>query len=364
MPEQKTPQPWTGIELLRTLTMAPGAPGAEGPVRAIVRKALDGVGELRHDGLGSIICVKKGASARPRILLDSHLDEVGFLVQSVAEEGLLSFLPLGGWWEHVLLAQRVDVHTEKGVVPGVVASKPPHFLSGEERKGVLPIEKLFIDIGARSREEAASFGVRVGDPIVPHCEFVPLTNPRIVSAKAFDNRVGVALMIEALRALGDGHPSTVFGVGAVQEEVGCRGAGTAAAAVEPDAALVLEGTPADDSPGVASAQRQAVLGKGPQVRFYDPTAISNRAFVRFVEDVARQESVPLQTAVRRTGGTDAKTISVWGKGVPTVVLGVPARYIHTHVSLIHLDDYEAALRLIIALLKKLDRAAVESFTAW
>jgi len=205
--------------------------------------------------------------------------------------------------------------------------------------------------------------VRVGDPVVPHGVFQPLANPRLLSSKAFDNRVGVALMVEALREVGDDHPNTIFGVGAVQEEVGCRGAGTAADLARPDAALVLEGTPADDTPGL-TGQRQSVLGKGPQLRFFDPTAISNRAFAHLVEETAREEGVPLQVAVRRSGGTDAKSISVHGRGVPTVVLGVPARYIHTHVTLIHLDDYEAAKRLVLAILRRLDRAAVDSFVAF
>ncbi len=353
-----------GIQLLEKLTLAGGPPGAETAVRAVVRQALDGVGRIQCDRLGSIICEKPGHLDRPHIQLDSHLDEVGFMVQSISDDGMLGFVPLGSWWEHTLLAQRVDVLGSKGPVSGIVGSKPPHFLSAEERRSVLPIEKLFIDIGAAGREEAESFGVRVGDPVVPHCEFRPLANPRILSSKAFDNRVGVALMIEVLRELGMDHPGTVFGVGAVQEEVGCRGAGTAAEIVDPDVALVLEGTPADDTPGFPSSQRQAVLGKGPQLRFYDPTAISNRGFTQLVQEIAASEKIPLQLAVRRSGGTDAKTISTHRRGVPTVVLGVPARYIHTHVSLIHLDDYEAAKKLVLAVIRRLDRAAVESMVAF
>jgi len=351
-----------GEELLRRLTLAEGPPGAESAVRAVVRRALEGVGRIECDRLGSIICEKRGRSEVPRIQLDSHLDEVGFMVQSIHDDGMLGFVALGSWWEHALLAQRVDILTSAGRVPGVVGSKPPHFLSAEEKKHVLSIDKLYIDMGAQSREEVLERSVQVGDPVVPHAEFLPFSNPRILSAKAFDNRVGVALMIETLRALGNDHPNTVFGVGAVQEEVGCRGAGTAVELVRPDAALVLEGTPADDTPGLGF--RQAILGKGPQLRFFDPSAISNRSFTRLVEEIARKEGIALQLAVRRSGGTDAKAISVHSRGVPTVVLGVPARYIHTHVTLIHLDDYEAARRLILLVLRRLDRATVESLVAF
>jgi putative aminopeptidase FrvX len=353
-----------GVELLRRLTLADGPPGAETGVRALVRQALEGVGRIECDRLGSIVCEKKGRSESPRIQLDSHLDEVGLMVQSISEEGMLGFVALGSWWEHVLLAQRVDILTSRGRVPGVVGSRPPHFLSAEERKHVLGIEKLYIDVGAATRDEASEIGVRVGDPVVPHAEFRPFANPRILSSKAFDNRVGVALMVEALKELGADHPNTVFGVGAVQEEVGCRGAGTAAALVRPDVGLVLEGTPADDTPGMSGGQRQAVLGKGPQLRFFDPTAISNRALLRLVEETAREESIPLQLAVRRSGGTDAKALSIHARGVPTVVLGVPARYIHTHVSLIHLDDYLAAKKLVLAVLRRLDRAALETLVSF
>ena len=350
-----------GRELLERLTLAAGPPGAEEPVRTLVRDALQDAGRIQTDRMGSIICERKGAAERPRVLLDSHLDEVAFMVQAITEDGLLTFVPLGGWWEHVLLGQRVDVLTAKGTIPGVIGSKPVHFLSAEERKGLLPIEKMTIDIGAGGREEAAALGVRVGDPAVPHGEFIPMANPRILSSKAFDDRVGVALMVESILRLDGTQPCTVFGVGAVQEEVGCRGAGTAAFMVDPDAAIVLEGTPADDLPGTPQGQRQAVLGRGPQIRFFDPTAISNRGLLRLVEETARAQGIPIQMAVRRSGGTDAKAISVHGRGVPTVVIGVPARYIHSHVSLIHLDDYEAAVRLVQAVLMRLDRKTVDGF---
>jgi endoglucanase len=246
-------------------------------------------------------------------------------------------------------------------VPGVFGSKPPHFLAGEERDRVMKPEQIFIDVGAASREEAEGFGIQVGDFIVPHCDFMPFTNPRILSSKAFDDRAGVGIMVEALLALRDvDHPNTVIGVGAVQEEVGIRGATTAAAASKPDVGIVLEGPPADDTPGVPNSPRQGVMGKGPQVRLYDPTAISNRALVKLVQRVAGESEIPIQLAVRRSGGTDARAIHMHEEGVPTVVIGVPTRYAHTHVSLIHLDDYLASLRLVVELVKVLDDETLRS----
>jgi putative aminopeptidase FrvX len=349
-------------DLLRRLTLAPGAPGAEDAVRRIVRDAIRDVGPISHDRLGSILCEKKGESASPRVVLDAHLDEVAFLVQSITDEGKLGFVPLGGWWGHVLLAQRVDVLTGGGkVVPGVVGSKPPHFLKPQEREKVIEPDAMYIDVGAATRKDAESLGIRVGDPAVPHAEFIELAAPDILSSKAFDNRVGVGLLCEVLLGLCERrHPNTVIGVGAVQEEIGCRGAETSSEMARPDVAIVLEGTPADDLPGFPD--RQAILGKGPQIRFFDPTAVSNRRLVSWIQGIAAQLGIPIQSAVRRTGGTDARSIHVHGRGVPTVVIGVPARYIHTHVSLIHWQDYLAARKLVLEAATRLDAATAEGFT--
>jgi endoglucanase len=216
-------------------------------------------------------------------------------------------------------------------------------------------------VGATSREEAVRFGIEVGNSIVPTAEFREMANPDILSAKAFDDRVGVGLMCETLLGLTDvEHPNTVIGVAAVQEEVGCRGAETSSELSRPDVAIILEGTPADDMPGVN--EPQAVLGDGPQIRLFDPTAIANRALVKFVQETAAELEIPVQLAVRRGGGTDARSIQRHGRGVPTVVLGIPARYIHTHVSLIHWQDYEHARKLLLEMVPRLNAEKVESFT--
>lgn len=348
-------------ELLRRLTLALGPPGAEDAVRDIVRAELKQLGRLSYDRLGSVICEKRGSASTPRVMLDAHMDEVGFMVQSVTEEGQLKFVPLGGWWGHVLLGQRVDVVAQAGPIPGVIGSKPPHFLEAAERDKVITLDKMYVDVGAGRGEEVAELGIQVGDPVVPHGEWVEMGVDGVLSSKAFDNRVGVGLLCEVLGALAKlEHPNTVVGVAAVQEEVGCRGATTASAGAAADVAVVLEGTPADDLPGFT--ERQGVLGRGPQVRLFDPTAISNRRLVRFVEGVARRLKIDIQLAVRRSGGTDARSIHTHDLGVPTVVVGVPARYIHTHASLIQWRDYVAAYRLVVGLMSRLDEETVASLT--
>ncbi len=351
-------------ELLKSLTLAFGPPGAEGEVRKVVREHLQKSCEFSYDNLGSIICEHKGESSGPRVVLDGHMDEVGFMVQAIDPKGRLQFVTLGGWWGHVLLAQRVCVLTDAGEkIHGVIGSKPPHFLAPAERQKVLGVENMYIDLGAKSREEVVAMGIQLGDPIVPYTEFIEFAGGDVLSCKAFDNRAGMGMMVESMKALAKSdHPNTVIGVGAAQEEVGCRGAKTASHITQPDVAIVLEGTPADDIPGYSI--QQGAMGKGPQLRFMDPTALSNRRLVRFTEKVAKDNDIPFQLAVRRNGGTNASSIHVHGAGVPTIVIGVPARHIHTHVSLIQWQDYVSCVDLVVALTKALDQKAVDQLTAF
>ena len=350
------------LQLIERLSLAAGAPGAEDEVRAIVRDRLRDVGPLCHDRLGSVLCEKAGSAPSPRVVVDCHLDEVAFMVHSVDSEGRLAFVPLGSWWGHVLLGQRVDVIGERGgKVPGVIGATPPHLLGTEARERVVAPDRMYVDIGASDAESVAELGVRLGDPIVPAAEFRAMGVPDRYSGKALDNRLGVALMCETLEALGDRHhPNVVIGVGAVQEEIGLRGAATASELARPDVALVLECPPADDLPG--QSERQAVLGRGPQIRLFDPTAVSNRRLVRFVEGLASELEIGIQLAVRRTGGTDAGAIQRHRAGVPTVVIGVPARYIHSHVGLFDGRDYEAARQLVLEAILRLDEARVAELT--
>jgi endoglucanase len=327
-----------------------------------VHDALAGLGPIEHDRLGSVVCTLAGPADGPRVMLGAHLDEVGFLVQSVGKDGEIAIQALGGWWGHVLPAQRVEILTRGGVVPGVIGSKPPHFLRPDERERVQAVEAMYVDVGATSREDVERLAVEVGDPIVPRAEWCEMAVPGVVSCKALDNRIGVGLMCDALGELAnDPSPTTtVVGVATVQEELGARGARTASQVAGPDVAIVLEATPADDNPGATA--RQASLGAGPQVRMFDPTAVANRRLVEAVRDVARAADLPLQVAVRRTGGTDAQAFHVSGLGVPTVVVGVPTRYIHTHVALARWSDYEAAFDLIVALVRALDGPTVARLT--
>jgi putative aminopeptidase FrvX len=353
-----------GIELLQKLSQAHGASGQEGGVRRIFRTEL-GKG-VSTDRAGNIYCERKGSSGSPRILIAAHMDEVGLMVQTIMADGLIRFLVLGGWWAHTLLAKRVRILTREGTeVPGVIGAKPPHFLSEAEREKVMQIEDMFIDVGARDAGEVQSFGIRLGDTIVPDSPFARMRNPDLLLSKAFDDRAGLSLVVHAaLESREMTHPNTIIFAGTVQEELGMRGAKAAAWSANPDLAIVAEGSPADDLPGTSREERQGAIGSGPQIRFMDSSAIANRKFIEFVIETAEKNGIPYQLAVRRKGGTDAAPIHLHASGVPTVVVAVPSRYVHTHNTIIDISDYTSTLKLILKLVETIDgdiAAKISSF---
>ncbi len=347
------------ISLLQELTEAHSVPGHEDEVRAIFVNELEDCGELSADRSGSVFCELQGEG--PRVLVAGHMDEVGFMVQNITVDGFIQFVPIGGWWEHVVLTQRVEILTQGGEkVLGVVASRPPHFLPPEQRKLVMPIEQMFIDVGAESRRDVEEyFGISLGDPIAPVSAFTALGREDQYMAKAFDNRVGMAGTIQAGQILSQSsHPNRLVLCGTVQEEVGLRGARTAANFAKPDVAIILEGPPADDTPGFSRLDCQGRLGGGVQIRMFDTSAIMNPRLARLAIATAEEEGIPHQVTVRRSGGTDAGAFHLANEGVPCVVLGVPTRYIHSHNAIIDLNDHLHLLALTIALVRKLDEAAV------
>ncbi|MES2658197.1 MAG: M42 family metallopeptidase [Verrucomicrobiota bacterium] len=353
------------ISLLQELTEAHSVSGHEDEVRAIFVDELEDCGELSADRNGSVFC--ETGEDGPRVMVAGHMDEVGFMVQNITPDGFIQFLGIGGWWEHNLLSQRVEILTRGGdKVLGVVSSRPPHFLPAEQRRMVMTIDQMFIDVGAESRRDVMeNFGISLGDPIAPVSLFTALAREDQFMAKAFDNRVGMAGTIQAGQILSQSkHPNKLILCGTVQEEVGLRGAKTAANFARPDVAIVLEGPPADDTPGFSRVDCQGRLGGGVQIRLYDPSAITNPRLARLAIDTAVEEGIAHQVTVRRTGGTDAGSFHLANDGVPSIVLGVPARYIHSHNAIIDLNDYLQMLALTIALVRKLDEDTVEGLVRY
>jgi len=347
------------IALLRELTEAHGVAGYESEVRAVVRRHLDALGSLEQDRIGSLIC--RAGLAGPRVMLAAHMDEVGFMVNHVTKEGFLKFLPLGGWWDQVLLGQRVLVKTRKGDLLGVIGAKPPHMLPEEERKKVVEQKTMYIDIGAVSEDEVKEAGVRLGDSVVPEAAFRVLAGEKTYLAKAFDDRVGVALMIQAMEHFSrSSHPNVLYGVATVMEEVGLRGAKTSAEVVDPDVAIVLESDICGDVPGIKPEESALRLGAGPALVLLEARLIPNTRLRDLVMDTAQALHIPLQLSAGLGGATDGGQIHLHRTGVPTAVLGVPARHIHSHGGIIHREDYDGALRLLVAVVEKLDAETVRS----
>jgi endoglucanase len=348
-------------ELLKELSEVMGISGYEGDVAKVIAKYMKPHAEISYDRLGSIICRKKGTSERPRVMLAGHMDEVGFLVKQITKEGFIKFLPIGGWWSHVVLGQRVVIRTGKGDVTGVVGSKPPHELEDEERKKLFDIKDMHIDVGAtRKFDVEKKLGIRVGDPIVPWGPFEVLGNSKTYLSKSWDNRIGCAIMIDVARKLARSkHPNTLYAVGTVQEEVGLRGAQTSAAVVDPDVAFALDVSIAHDTPGFGSEDVEA-LGGGVAILVYDRSMIPNRNLLDLTIDVATKKKIKYHLASIAKGGTDSGRIHLNRAGVPSVVLGVPTRYIHSHLGIIHRSDYDDAVRLVTEVVKALDKKMVAS----
>lgn len=354
--------------LLRELTQAGGIPGYETEVRGLVQKHLGSSGEITHDRLGSVICRKGGTAAEPRIMLAAHMDEIGFVVSHVTKEGFIRFATVGGWWDQVLLAQRVVIRTAKGDVTGIIGAKSPHLLSDEERKKMVERKDMYIDIGASSAEEADKAGVRIADPILPVSDFTVLANGKTYLSKAFDDRGGCAVLLTVMRRLRDvAHPNTLFAVATVQEEVGLRGARTSVSVVNPDVAIVLEGTAVSDVPGASDDRHQVLrLGRGPIVTFYRGDMIPNHRLRDLLIDTAEMSAIPVQIRAddQVRGGTDGAAIHLHGSGVATIVVSLPVRYVHSHGGIMHRSDLDAEVELLVRLVQRLDQTSVSDLTAW
>ena len=355
------------IEFLKNMTESFGPSGFERETSGIIKKYMQPYSdEVITDKLGSIVFVAKGKAEKPHVLLAGHVDEVGFVVSGIDETtGFLTFNSVGGWWDQVLLSQKVVVRTDKGDIYGVIASKPPHLLTDEERTKVFTQDKMLIDIGATSKKEAEEAGVRIGDPVVPFSPFSLIRDGKVAMGKAFDDRLGAFVIMEAIRRIKEdtiSHPNIVYGAATVQEEVGLRGAQTVAHLVDPDVGIVLEVDIAGDVPGVKPYEAPSKLGKGPSLLTYDRSMIPNQPFKDLVWKTAQDAKIRLQLSQVAKGGTDAGRIHLDRAGCPSIVISVPTRHIHSHVGLFNLEDAENAVKLVIELVKKLDKKTVEGFT--
>lgn len=342
----------TLIETIRTLTELHGAPGHEYLVRNYLKDRLSPLAdEVIQDGLGGIYFVKKSKQQNAKkVMVAAHMDEVGFMVTQITQNGMLKFTPLGGWPEDVLQAQRMKVLTKEGkTFTGIIGSLPKHFRTGNE--GTPQISDMMLDIGAESKAMVLDMGVNIGDVIVPEVVFKQLTEHRYL-CKAWDNRYGCTIIVDVMERLKNIELPYDLYIGAnVQEEVGLRGAGPAANMIQPDVALVVDCSPANDMAGKESDNGK--LGGGTLLRIIDRTMILKPSFKQLLIDIYEANKINYQY-YQSPGGTDGGQIHISNEGVPTAVIGVPARYIHSNHTIFDIRDYEAARDGMMALLKKFD----------
>ncbi len=365
------------LRFLEQLSNVNGPSGFEKEATLLIKDHVEKyVDDMCTDMIGSLVYSKTGTSDTPSVLIPGHVDEVGFIISSINAEGYLTFNPLGGWFDQVLLGQRVNIMTKKGLVQGVIAAKPPHVLDPKEREKVVTKESMFIDVGASNKDEAVELGIRIGDAAVPESKFSTVTKKRfkegkevgdrtVAFGKGFDDRIGAFLAAQLIKNISVKkvqHPNKIIGAATVQEEVGLRGARTVANLVKPDVAIVLDVDIAGDVPGVQPSQAPARMGEGVSVTTWDLSMVPNQPLKELVIDICERKGIPYQLSHAK-GGTDAGQIHLSNIGVPSIVIGVPVRHIHSHVAITDLDDIDNCSKLLIELVKALDEKTVNSLTS-
>ena len=338
-------------ENLEKLSNACGVTGRENQVRDLMIQLLKPYAdEIQVDKLENVIAIKKGKANSPKIMLAAHMDEVGLMVKTITKDGFIQFTKMGGIDDRILPAQKVVVYTKKGTYPGIIGSKPPHIQKEEERKKIITYDELFIDVGAENKEDAANMGVSIGDAVAFDVKYVNLGRDAVMG-KAFDNRAGCIAMVETLKLLKK-TDCTVCAVGTVQEEVGLRGAATAAFGVDPDLALALDVTIAGDVPGVREFDTTVKMGKGPALTISDSGLITHPKVLRWLLDTAEAEKIPFQLESGLLGSTDAARISITRQGIPCGTVSIATRYIHSPVGMLSLKDIENSAKLTAAAIQK------------
>lgn len=345
------------LRMIQELSDAPGASGFEDAVVEIARRYAAPIGTLEEDFQRNLyIYRKENTGNKPVLMLDAHSDEVGFIIHSIKPNGTLRFLSLGSWNKNSLVATRVLVRNALGeYIPGIIASKPVHFMTAAERGNAAPdIDDMVIDIGATSAEEAKTvFRIRMGEPAVPDTKFRYDEKNGLMFGKAFDCRIGCAAMLEALRRLeGRELPCDVAAVLSTQEELGPRNSKVTVHRIRPDVAVVMEGCPADDTFTEPYAI-QTALKKGPMFRHMDVSAICAPRLQRFALDLAERKGIPVQESVRQGGGNNAASIQTTLTGAPAIVAGIPVRYAHSPNGISAWFDFETTVQMVIALLENI-----------
>lgn len=352
------------VKMLEELSDAMGAPGFEEDAVKVAKKYAKPLGNVHTDTMHNLfIRPQSNTGDKPVIMLDAHTDEVAFMVHSILPNGMIRFIPLGGWVDYAVPAHRVWVLSKSGeYIPGVVATKPVHYMSAAERAKQIAIEDMVIDVGSCSYDETVNdYGVRVGAPIVPDVKFEFDEKHGTFLGKAFDCRLGCAAVLAVMDQLkGEELGVDVVGALSVQEEVGTRGAKVTVNTVKPDIAIVFEGCPADDS-FVPENQIQTGMKRGPMLRHIDRSMITHPKFQRFALDMAEKHGIPVQEGVRTGGSTNGGSIHLAEQGIPVIVIGLPVRYAHSHYCYSALSDLENSVKLAVEVIRGLNAGVLREW---
>lgn len=345
--------------LMEKLSNAAGPPGAEEPVRAIMVPEMKPfvTTPITYDGTGSVIAQQ--GSTGPKIMIDAHMDELGGMVRRVTPNGFLTMQMLGGWLDQALVDQRWIIIGSKGPVHAVTGIRDIHIVSPAERTAVFNRDQLYLDIGAKNAAEAAAMGVAPGDPVVPDAPFMALNGTKNYLGKGWDDRIGCAVLLEAIRRTATlPHPNTLVYVATTQEEVGLRGARAASQVVKPEIGIAIEGGITGDTAGARPEESQIKLGAGPGMFLFDTSTIPNRKLVALVRKVAAEKNIPLQADLVQGYGDDSAEMQTTNGGTPTINLVVPVRYTHSHNGIVNRQDFDQMVDLVVALLVQLDQKTV------
>ncbi|MCL2687447.1 MAG: M42 family metallopeptidase [Methanobrevibacter sp.] len=341
------------MDLMEKLSSTNGISGFEGNIVDIIKEELETyVDEIQDDLMGNVIAIKKGDKKGKKVMLAAHMDEIGLMVRHIDKKGFVKFSKIGGINDQMLLNQTVTIHGKDGDITGVIGSKPPHIMKAAERKKVIEYENMFIDIGVFSKKEAEKL-IAIGDPISFKATYEKFPND-IIMGKALDNRIGCYIMIETMKRIDSN--STIYGVGTVQEEVGLKGAKTSSFKINPDIAFALDVTIAGDHPGIKPDEAPVFIGKGPAVVLVDASGrgiITPEKVKNLVISAAEENNIKYQPEVSEGGTTDGSAIILTRDGIPTGVVSVPTRYIHTTVSIASMKDIEATIDLLVKTIEKL-----------
>lgn len=354
------------IELAKKLSDASGISGFESEVAQIVNNELKNLSlEVSEDNIGSLIFHKKGKENTPKIMLAAHMDEVGFMINHIDENGFCSFAPVGGWWDQVLLGQRVRVISNSGEsYIGVIGSKPPHVLPKEERNKIVEIKDMFIDLGIKNKEQLKERNISVGCMVVPYSNATEMIDEDFLLGKAWDNRIGCLVLIEVLKQLEEEKiDNNVYAVFTVQEEVGLKGAKTSAYQVSPDIAFALDTGIAGDMPKMKAEDSSSKLGNGPQYTIMDGGMIINPKLKDLIEKIGEENNIPLQPEILLGGTTDAAAIQLIKEGIPSTCISLATRYLHSHNSIISKTDFDNTVKLIVELIKNINTDEINKITS-